>query len=153
MTSEIIAALVGAGITLLSGIVGAFLYYFLALRANAIRRKRNTREEHVRREQDKQEEAARWQRQTENEAEKTERADHVREVERLREALLESVSTRLAPQDLEKFLEEVEKKYYQDGWKWADRPPEALESWLRERQQRTGQGPNTPKQKPEEPSD
>lgn len=153
MTTEIMAALVGAGIALVSGIVGVFLCYSLSLRADATRRKRDIRQEHARREQDKQDEEARWHRARENEAETTKRAAHVRQVERLREVLLQSVSTRLAPQDLEKFLEEVEKKYYQDGWKWADRPPEALESWLRERQQRAGQEPNAPEQKPEEPSD
>jgi flagellar biosynthesis component FlhA len=153
VTSEIIAALVGAGIALVSGIVGALLYHFLSLRANTIKRKRTTREEQARREQHEQEERTWWQREKENEAEKTERAAKVREVERLREVLLESVSTRLAPQDLEKFLEEVEKKYYQDGWKWADRPPEDLENWLRERQRRAGQEPSTSKKEPEESSD
>lgn len=153
MTSEIIAALAGAGIALVSGIVGAFLYHSLSLRANTANRKRDAREEQATREQDEHEETARWQREKENEAQRTERADQVREVERLREVLLESVSTRLAPQDLEKFLEEVEKKYYEDGWKWADRPPEALESWLRARQRKGEQGPNTPKQKVEKPSE
>jgi hypothetical protein len=139
VTSEIIAALIGAGIALVGGIVGAFLQHFLSLRMDRIKRERDRQEEESRREQDGQEEKVRWLREKQNEAEKAERDSEEREIERLREVLLGSVSSRLAPQDLEKFMEEVEKKYHEDGWKWAERPPEALESWLRERLEEAGE--------------
>jgi hypothetical protein len=139
VTSEIIAALIGAGIALVGGIVGAFLQHFLSLRTDRIKRERDRQEEEARRKQDGREESVRWLREKQNEAEKGERDSEEREIERLREVLLGSVSSRLAAQDLEKFLEEVEKKYREDGWKWAERPPEALETWLRERLQEAGE--------------
>jgi hypothetical protein len=138
VTSEIIAALIGAGIALLGG-VGAFLQHFLSLRTDRIKRERDRQEEEARRKQDGREESVRWLREKQNEAEKGERDSEEREIERLREVLLGSVSSRLAAQDLEKFLEEVEEKYREDGWKWAERPPEAVESWLRERLQEAGE--------------
>ena len=139
MTSEIIAALIGAGIALVGGIVGAFLQHFLSLRADRIKRERDRQEEQTRRKQDGREEKVRWLRKKQNETEKAERESEKREIERLREVLLGSVASGLAPQDLEKFMEEVEKKYHEDGWKWAERPPEALETWLRERLQEVGE--------------
>ena len=139
MTSEIIAALIGAGIALVGGIVGAFLHHFLSLRTDRIQRERDRQEEQTRRKQDGREERVRSLRKKQNEADKAERDGEEREIERLREVLLGSVSSRLAAQDLEKFMEEVEKKYHEDGWKWAERPPEALESWLRERLQEAGE--------------
>ena len=151
MTSEIIAALIGAGIALVAGIVGAFLQHFLSLRTDRIKRERDRQEEQARRKQDGREERVRWLRKKQNEAEKAERDGEEREIERLREVLLGSVSSRLAPQDLEKFMEEVEKKYHADGWKWAERPPEALESWLRERLQETGEEWNSQEETQDEP--
>jgi hypothetical protein len=139
VTSEIMAALIGAGIALVGGIVGAFLQHFLSLRTDRIKRERDRQEEEARRKQDGREESVRWLREKQNEAEKGERDSEEREIERLREVLLGSVSSRLAAQDLEKFLEEVEEKYREDGWKWAERPPEAVESWLRERLQEAGE--------------
>jgi uncharacterized membrane protein YhiD involved in acid resistance len=139
VTSEIIAALIGAGIALVGGIVGAFLQHFLSLRNDRIKRERDRQEEKARRKQDEREENVRWLREKQNEAEKSKRDSEEREIERLREVLLGSVSSGLAAQDLEKFMEEVEKKYHEDGWKWAERPPEALESWLRERLQEAGE--------------
>jgi hypothetical protein len=139
VTSEIIAALIGAGIALVGGIVGAFLQHFLSLRTNRIKRERDRREEEARRKQDGREERVRWLREKQNKVEKRDKDSKEREIERLREVLLGSVSSRLAPQDLEKFMEEVEKKYLEDGLKWAERPPEALETWLRERLQQAGE--------------
>jgi hypothetical protein len=139
MTSEIIAALIGAGIALVGGVVGAFLHHYLSLRTDRIKRERTKQEEETRRKQDEREEGARWLRGKQDEADQREKDSKEREVERLRKALLGSVSSRLAVQDLEKFMEEVEKKYHEDGWKWAERPPEALESWLRERLQEAGE--------------
>ena len=122
MTSEIIAALIGAGIALVGGIVGAFLQHFLSLRTDRIKRERDAREEKVRGLREKQNQTDR------NEKERTER-----DIDRLREVLLESVSSRLAAQDLEKFLEEVERKHDEDGLRWAERSREALGAWLTER--------------------
>jgi predicted Holliday junction resolvase-like endonuclease len=139
VTSEIIAALIGAGIALVGGIVGAFLQHFLSLRTDRIERERDRQEEEARRKQDEREERVRWLRWEQKEVDKREEDRKAREIERLREVLLGSVSSRLAPQDLEKFMEEVEKKYHEDGWKWAERPPEALETWLRERLQEVGE--------------
>ena len=151
MTSEIIAALIGAGIALVGGIVGAFLQHFLSLRKDRIKRERDRQEEDVRRKQDGREERVKWEREKQNEAEKVERDSEEREIERLREVLLGSVSSRLAPQDLEKFMEEVETKYREDGWKWAERPPEALETWLRERLQEAGEEWNSQEETQDEP--
>ena len=81
------------------------------------------------------------------------KASEEREIERLREVLLGSVSSRLAAQDLEKFMEEVEKKYREDGWKWAERPPEALEIWLRERLQEAGEEWTSQEETQDEPSE
>jgi hypothetical protein len=151
VTSEIIAALIGAGIALVGGIVGAFLQHFLSLRTDRVERERGRQEEEARRKQDGREERGRWLREKQNEAEKAERDSEKREVERLRDVLLGSVSSRLAPQDLEKFMEEVEKKYQEDGWKWAERPPEALETWLRERLQEAGEEWNSQEDTQDEP--
>jgi predicted Holliday junction resolvase-like endonuclease len=139
VTGEIIAALIGAGIALVGGIVGAFLQHFLSLRTDRIKRERDRQEEEARRKQDGREENVRWLREKQNREDKREEDSREREIERLREVLLGSVSSRLAPQDLERFLEEVEKKYREDGWKWAERPREALEAWLRERLQEAGE--------------
>jgi uncharacterized membrane protein YhiD involved in acid resistance len=151
VTSEIIAALIGAGIALVGGIVGAFLQHFLSLRTDRIKRERDRQEEESRREQDRREERVRWLREKQNGAEKAERDSEEREIERLREVLLGSVSSRLTAQDLEKFMEEVEMKYHEDGWKWAERPPEALESWLRERLQEAGEKWNSQEETQDEP--
>lgn len=151
MTSEIIAALIGAGIALVGGIVGAFLQHFLSLRTDRIKRERDRQEEEARRKEDGREERVRWLREKQNKADKREDDSREREIERLREVLLGSVSSRLAPQDLEKFMEEVEKKYHEDGWKWAERPPEALESWLRERLQEAGEEWNSQEETQDEP--
>jgi len=153
VTSEIIAALIGAGIALVGGIVGAFLQHFLSLRTDRIKRERNRQEEEARRKQDGREEKVRWLREKQNKADEREEDSRERELERLREVLLGSVSSRLAPQDLERFMEEVEKKYHEDGWKWAERPPEALESWLRERLQEAGEEWNSPEETQDEPSE
>jgi hypothetical protein len=151
VTSEIIAALIGAGIALVGGIVGAFLQHFLSLRTDRIKRERDRQEEEARRRQDGREERARWLREKQEEADKIEDDSREREIERLREVLLGSVSSRLAAQDLEKFMEEVEKKYHEDGWKWAERPPEALETWLRERLQEAGEEWNSQEETQDEP--
>jgi hypothetical protein len=151
VTSEIIAALIGAGIALVGGIAGAFLQHFLSLRTDRIKRERVRQEEETRRKQDSGEERVRWLREKQNEEVKAERDSEEREIERLREVLLGSVSSRLAPQDLERFMEEVEKKYHEDGWKWAERPPEALESWLRERLQEAGEDWNSQEESQDEP--
>jgi hypothetical protein len=153
VTSEIIAALIGAGIALVGGIVGAFLQHFLSLRTDRIKRERDRQEEEARRKQDGREESARWLREKQDEADKTEDSREAREIERLREVLLGSVSSRLAAQDLEKFLEEVEKKYREDGWKWAERPPEALETWLRERLQEAGEEWNSQEETQDDPQE
>jgi hypothetical protein len=151
VTSEIIAALIGAGIALVGGLVGAFLQHFLSLRTDKIKRERDRQEEEARRRQDGREERARWLREKQEEAGKIEDDSREREIGRLREVLLGSVSSRLAAQDLEKFLAEVEKKYYEDGWKWAERPPEALETWLRERLQEAGEEWNSQEETQDEP--
>jgi hypothetical protein len=151
VTSEIIAALIGAGIALVGGIAGAFLQHFLSLRTDKIKRERDRQEEEARRKQDGREERARRLREKQDEADKSENGRKEREIDRLREVLLGSVSSRLAAQDLEKFLEEVEKKYHEDGWKWAERPPEALETWLRERLQEAGEEWNSQEETQDEP--
>ena len=151
MTGEIIAALIGAGIALVGGIVGAFLQHFLSLRTDRIKRERDRQEEEARRKQDGREESVRWLREKQNREDKREEDSREREIERLREVLLGSVSSRLAPQDLERFLEEVEKKYREDGWKWAERPPEALETWLRGRLQEAGEEWNSQEETQDEP--
>ena len=151
LTSEIIAALIGAGIALVGGIVGAFLQHFLSLRTDRIKRERDRQEEESRREQDGREEKIRWLREKQSGADKSEKDRKERDIERLREVLLESVSSRLAPQDLERFMEEVEQKYHEDGWKWAERPPEALESWLRERMREAGEEWNSQEETRDEP--
>ena len=151
MTSEIMAALIGAGIALVGGIVGAFLHHFLSLRVDRIKRERNRQEQEARWKEEGREEGVRWLREKQDEADKSERDKQDREIERLREVLLGSVSSRLAPQDLEGFMEEVEKKYQEDGWKWAERPPEALESWLRERLQEAGEEWNSQEGTEDEP--
>ena len=151
MTSEIIAALIGAGIALVGGIAGAFLQHFLSLRKDRIKRERDRQEEEARRKQDGREERVKSEREKQNVADKGKRDSEEREIERLREVLLRSVSSRLAAQDLEKFLEEVEKKYREDGWKWAERPPEALETWLRERLQEAGEEWNSQEETQDEP--
>jgi uncharacterized membrane protein YhiD involved in acid resistance len=151
VTSEIIAALIGAGIALVGGIVGAFLQHFLSLRTDRIKRERDRQEEEARRKEDGREERVRWLREKQNKADKIEEDSKQREIERLREVVLGSVSSRLAPQDLEKFMEEVEKKYHEDGWKWAERPPEALENWLKERLQEAGEEWNSQEETQDEP--
>jgi len=151
VTSEIIAALIGAGIALVGGIVGAFLHHFLSLRMDRIKRERDEQEVEAKREQNGREETVRWLRDKQNEADKSEEGRKEREIERLREVLLGSVSSRLAAQDLEKFMEEVEKKYHEDGWKWAERPPEGLESWLRVRLQEAGEEWNDQEETQDEP--
>ncbi len=142
MTSEIIAALIGAGIALVGGIAGAFLQHFLSLRADRIKGERDAREEKVRGLREKQNQTDR------NEKERTER-----DIDRLREVLLESVSSRLAAQDLEKFLEEVERKHDEDGLRWAERSREALGAWLTERLQESIERPNSQEERPVEISD
>ena len=151
MTSEIIAVLIGAGIALMGGIVGAFLQHFLSLRTDRIKRERDRQEEETRRKEDGREERVRWLKEKQIKADKREEDSREREIERLREVLLGSVSSRLAPQDLERFMEEVEKKYHEDGWKWAERPPEALETWLRERLQEAGEEWNSQEETQDEP--
>jgi uncharacterized membrane protein YhiD involved in acid resistance len=153
VTSEIIAALIGAGIALVGGIVGAFLQHFLSLRTDRIKRERDRQEEEARRKQDEREERARWLRQKQEEADKVEDGRKEREIERLREVLLGSVSSRLAAQDLEKFLEEVERKHDEDGLRWAERSREALENWLTERLQEAIEEPNSQEERPVELSD
>ncbi|HSR33045.1 MAG TPA: hypothetical protein VLY63_20975 [Anaerolineae bacterium] len=142
MTSEIIAALVGAGIALVGGIVGAFLQHFLSLRTDRIERQRDGREDNVR-----------WLREKQNEADKSEKDRKERDIDRLREVLLESVSSRLAAQDLEKFLEEVERKRDEDGLRWAERSRQVLENWLTERLQEAIEEPNSQEGRPVELSD
>jgi hypothetical protein len=48
VTSEIIAALIGAAIALVGGIAGAFLQHFLSLRMDRIMRERDARKEETR---------------------------------------------------------------------------------------------------------
>ena len=153
MTSEIIAALIGAGIALVGGIAGAFLQHFLSLRADRIKRERDRQEEAARRKEDGREERVRWLKEKQIKADKREEDSREREIERLREVLLGSVSSRLAPQDLERFMEEVEKKYHEDGWKWAERPPEALETWLRGRLQEAGEEWNSQEETQDDPQE
>ena len=142
MTSEMIAALIGAGIALVGGIVGAFLQHFLSLRMDRIMRERDARKEKVR-----------GLREEQNQADKNEKDRTEREIDRLREVLLESVSSRLAAQDLEKFLEEVERKRDEDGLRWAERSREALGIWLTERLQEAIEEPNGQEDRPVEISD
>ena len=153
MTSEMMAALIGAGIALVGAIAGAFFQHFLSLRTDRIKRERDRQEEESRRKQDGREEKARWLREKRNEAEKSERNSEEREIERLRDVLLGGVSSRLAPQDLEKFMEEVEKKHDEDGLTWAERSRGALEGWLTERQQGEMEKPNSQEERPAELSD
>jgi len=86
-------------------------------------------------------------------ADKGEKDSKERDIKRLREVLLESVSSRLAAQDLEKFLQEVERKHDEDGWRWAERSREALENWLTERLQAAIEEPNSQEERPVELSD
>ena len=150
MTSEIIAALIGAGIALVGGIVGAFLQHFLSLRADRTKRERDRQEEEARRKQEGREESVRWLREKQNEADKSEKDRKERDIERLREVLLQSVSSRLAAQDLEKFLEEVERKRDEDGLRWAERSRAALQNWLTERLQEAIEEQNSQGEKPVE---
>jgi len=111
------------------------LQHFLSLRTDRIKRERDRQEQKSSREQDRREETIRWVRDKQNEVDKVEANTKAREIERLREVLLESVSTRLAPQDLERFLQEVERKNDEDGLRWAERSRAVLENWLTERLQ------------------
>jgi uncharacterized membrane protein YhiD involved in acid resistance len=153
VTSEIIAALIGAGIALMGGIVGAFLQHVLSLRADRIKRERHWQEEESRRAQDERQEKVIWLRKKQNEADKIEKDRRERDIERLREVLLESVSSRLAAQDLEKFLQEVERKHDEDGLRWAERSRGALENWLTERLREAIEKPNSQEEGPVEFSD
>jgi hypothetical protein len=148
VTSEIIAAFIGAGIALVGGIVGAFLQHFLSLRMDRIRGERARQEEEARRKQDGREERVRWLREKQDEADKSDKDRKDREIERLREVLLESVSSRLAAQDLEEFLEEVERKRDEDGLRWAERSRAALENWLTDRLQEAIEEPNSQEESP-----
>jgi hypothetical protein len=141
VTSETIAALIGAGIALVGGIVGALLQHFLSLRKDRIERERDVREDMVR-----------WLREKQNSADKSEKDRTERDIERLREVLLESISSRLATQDLEGFLEEVERKRDEDGLRWAERSRVALENWVRERPQDVPEEPYSQEERPVEPS-
>jgi len=147
------AALIGAGIALVGGIMGAFLQHFLSLRTDRIKRERDRQEQESSREQDRREEKVRWVRDKQDEVDKVEANTKAREIERLREVLLESVSTRLAPQDLEKFLQEVERKHDEDGFRWAERSREALENWLTKRLQAAIDEPNNQEVRPVKLSD
>jgi AAA+ ATPase superfamily predicted ATPase len=153
VTSEIIAALIGAGIALAGGIVGAFLQHFLSLRTDRIKRERDRQEEESRRAQDERQEKVIWLREKRDEVDKIERDGKERDIERLREMLLESVSSRLAAQDLEKFLQEVERKRDEDGLRWAERSREVLENWLTERLREAIEKPNSQEEGPVELSD
>ncbi len=141
MSSEIIAALIGAGIALVGGIAGAFLQHFLSLRTDRIKRERDVREDKVKRLVEKK-----------NEADKSEKDRKERDIERLREVLLESISSGLAPQDLEKFVEEVERKRDEDGLRWAERSREALENWMTKQPQNAPKEPNSQEERPVEPT-
>jgi hypothetical protein len=94
-----------------------------------------------------------WLREKQNEADTIERDRKERDIERLREVLLESVSSRLAAQDLEKFLQEVERKHDEDGLRWAERSRGALENWLTERLREAIETPNSQEEGPVEFSD
>jgi uncharacterized membrane protein YhiD involved in acid resistance len=153
VTSEIKAVFIGAGIALAGGTVGAFLQHFLSLRTDRIKRERDRQEQESSREQDRQEEKIRWVRDKQNEVDKIEVSRKAREIERLREVLLESVSTRLAPQDLERFLQEVERKHDEDGLRWAERSRAALENWLTERLEEAIQESSSQEERPAELSD
>jgi uncharacterized membrane protein YhiD involved in acid resistance len=153
VTSEIIAALIGAGIALVGGIAGAFLQHFLSLRTDRIKRDRDQQEEESRRAQDERQSKDMWLREKQNEADTIERDRKERDIERLREVLLESVSSRLAAQDLEKFLQEVERKHDEDGLRWAERSRGALENWLTERLREAIETPNSQEEGPVEFSD
>jgi hypothetical protein len=142
VSSEIIAALIGAGIVLVGGITGAFLQHFLSLRTDRIKRERDVREDKVR-----------WLREKQDEADKSEKDSKEREIDRLRQVLLESVSSGFAPQDLEKFLEEVERKRDEDGLRWAERSRKALEDWVTERPQDAPEEPNSQEETQDEPSE
>ena len=126
----------------MGGIVGAFLQHFLSLRTDRIKRERDAREE-----------KARGLREKQNQVDKNEKDRTEREIDRLREVLLESVSSRLAAQDLEKFLEEVERKHDEDGLRWAERSREALGAWLTERLQESIEEPNSQEERPVEIAD
>jgi uncharacterized membrane protein YhiD involved in acid resistance len=153
MTSEMIAALIGAGIALVGGIAGAFVQHFLSLRTDRIKRERDRQEEEARRKQDGREESVKWEREKQNAADKRDKDIKERDIERLREVLLESVSSRLAAQDLERFLQEVERKRDEDGLRWAERSREALENWLAERLQEAIEKSKSQEEKPVEISD
>ena len=148
VTSEIRAVFIGAGIALVGGTAGAFLQHFLSLRTDRIKRERDRQEQESRQEVDRREEKVRWVRDKQNEVDKIEVSRKAREIERLREVLLESVSTRLAPQDLERFLQEVERKHDEDGFRWAERSREALENWLTERLQEAIDAPSSQEERP-----
>lgn len=126
----------------MGGIVGAFLQHLLSLRTDRIKRERDAREE-----------KARGLREKQNQVDKNEKDRTEREIDRLREVLLESVSSRLAAQDLEKFLEEVERKHDEDGLRWAERSREALGAWLTERLQESIEEPNSQEERPVEIAD
>jgi len=143
MTSEIIAALIGAGVALVGGALGAFLQHFLSLRADRIKRERDSQKEETWREQKGRAEQVRWLREKADEAETRTRDDKERDVERLRKVLLQSVSSRLEPQDLERFLEEVERKRDEDGLRWAERSREVLQNWLAQRLEEAREEPNS----------
>jgi hypothetical protein len=153
VASEIKAALIGAGIALVGGTVGAFLQHFLSLRADRIKRERDSQRDEACREQDGQQEEVKRLRDQHTEAETRERDSTERDVERLREVLLQSISSRLAARDLERFLEEVERKRDEDGLRWAERSREALENWLTERLQPANQEPKSQVERPVELSD
>jgi hypothetical protein len=140
VTSEIIAAIIGAGIALVGGIVGALLHHFLSLRTDRTKRERHVREDKVR-----------WLREKQNQADRSEKDRTERDIERLREVLLESVSSRLAAQDLEEFLKEVERKRDEDGLRWAERSRKALENWITERPQDAPEEPDSQEERPVEP--
>jgi uncharacterized membrane protein YhiD involved in acid resistance len=137
VTNEIMAVLIGAGIALAGGTVGAFLQHFLSLRMDRLKRERDKQEQELIRTRDLREEKIRWVRDKQTKADEIEASRKAQEIERLREVLLENVSTRLAPQDLERFLQEVERKHDEDGLRWAERSRAALGNWLSERLQET----------------
>jgi ATP-dependent exoDNAse (exonuclease V) alpha subunit len=134
-------------------IVGAFFQHFLSLRTDRVRRERLRQEEESRREQDRREEKAKWLRDKQNDVDKSEKDRKERDIERLREVLLESVSSGLAAQDLERFLEEVERKRDEDGLRWADRSREVLEHWLTERLEEAVKGADSQEDRPVKLSD
>ena len=124
------------------------MQHFLSLRSDRTKRERARQEDESRREQDGQEEKARWLRDKKHEADEIEKDLKAREIERLREVLLESVSSRLAAQDLEKFLQEVERKHDEDGLRWAERSRAVLEHWLTERLQESIEEPRGQEETP-----